>query len=108
MGPILSVQRAARAAKRAGGKNIEVVSYEPSTIVSILNSVFSMLGFQLAPAVEDSSKPHLESGTEPFTPEQEFGKMTLSDYDSDEDADYEPTSDDDSEDELEFDSGASV
>ena len=34
--------------------------------------------------------------------------MTLSDYDSDEDADYEPTSEDDSEDELEFDSGASV
>ena len=35
--------------------------------------------------------------------------MTLSDYDSDEDADYEPTSEDDSEeDELEYDSGASV
>ena len=36
--------------------------------------------------------------------------MTLSDYDSDEDADYEPTTEDDSEedDELEFDSGASV
>ena len=52
---------------------------------------------------------HLEPGTEPFTPEQEFGEMTLSDYDSDEDADYEPTSDEDSdEDELEFDSGASV
>ena len=52
---------------------------------------------------------HLEPGTEPFTPEQEFGEMTLSDYDSNEDADYEPTSDEDSEeDELEFDSGASV
>ena len=52
---------------------------------------------------------HLEPGTEPVTPEQEFGEMTLSDYDSDEDADYEPTSDEDSdEDELEFDSGASV
>merc|ERR1719490_231986 len=73
--PILSVQRAARAAKMAGAKNIEVVSYEPSTIVSIINSVLSMLGIQLAPVVEDSSKPHLEPGTEPFTPEQEFGQM---------------------------------
>ena len=56
------------------------------------------------------SVQHLEPGTEPFTPEQEFGEMTLSDYDSDEDADYEPTSEDDSEeeDDLEFDSGASV
>ena len=51
----------------------------------------------------------MEPGTEPFTPEQEFGEMTLSDYDSDEDADYEPTSEEDSEeDELEYDSGASV
>ena len=51
----------------------------------------------------------MEPGTEPFTPEQEFGEMTLCDYDSDEDADYEPTSEEDSEeDELEYDSGASV
>ena len=56
-----------------------------------------------------NSVQHLEPGTEPFTPEQEFGEMTLSDYDSDEDADYEPTSEEDSEeDELEYDSGASV
>ena len=55
------------------------------------------------------SVQHLEPGTEPFTPEQEFGEMTLSDYDSDEDGDYEPTSEEDSEeDELEYDSGASV
>merc|ERR1712181_213086 len=106
--PILSIQRAVRAAKRAGAKNIEVVSYEPSTIVSILNSVFSMLGFQLAPAVEDSSKPHLDAGTEPFSPEQEFGEMTLSDYDSDEDADYAPSDSEGSSDDLEYDSGASV
>ena len=51
----------------------------------------------------------MEPGTEPFTPEQEFGEMTLSDYDSDEDADYEPTSEEDSEEDvLEYDSGASV
>ena len=75
--------------------------------------------------VEDSSKPvklfllkhslnvqliylqHLEPGTEPFSPEQEFGEMTLSDYDSDEDADYKPSSSEDSEDELEYNSDAS-
>ena len=51
---------------------------------------------------------HLEPGTEPFTPEQEFGEMTLSDYDSDEDADYEPSDSEDSEeDELEYNSDAS-
>ena len=73
--------------------------------------------------MEDSSKPvscdilrliyhhaclqHLEPGTEPFTPEQEFGEMTLSDYDSDEDADYEPSDSESSEDELEYNSDAS-
>merc|ERR1719370_559075 len=109
--PLLPLQRAARAAKRAGAKNIEMVpSGPPSMLVTAVNSILSYVGIELAPAIEDSSKPHLEPGTEPFTPEQEFGEMTLSDYDSDEDADYEPTSEDDSEeeDELEFDSGASV
>merc|ERR1712243_214382 len=107
--PILSVQRAARAAKRAGAKNIEVVSYEPCAIVSIINSVLSMLGFELAPALEDYSKPHLEPGTEPYMSEQEFGEMNLSDYDSDEDADYAPSdSEESSDDDLEYDSGASV
>merc|ERR1739838_1238512 len=107
--PLLPLQRAARAAKRAGAKNIEMVpSGPPSMLVTAVNSILSFVGIELAPAIEDSSKPHLEPGTEPFTPEQEFGEMTLSDYDSDEDGDYEPTSEDDSEDELEFDSGASV
>merc|ERR1712037_364492 len=108
--PLPPLQRAARAAKRAGAKNIDVIpSGSPSMLVSAVNSILSYIGIELASAIEDSSKPHLEPGTEPFTPEQEFGEMTLSDYDSDEDADYEPTSDEDSEeDELEFDSGASV
>ena len=51
---------------------------------------------------------HLEPGTEPFTPEQEFGEMTLSDYDSDEDADYAPSDSEESSDDLEYDSGATV
>merc|ERR1712106_22018 len=107
--PLLPLQRAARAAKRAGAKNIEMIpSGPPSMLVTAVNSILSFVGIELAPAIEDSSKPHLEPGTEPFSPEQEFGEMTLSDYDSDEDADYEPTSEEDSEDELEYDSGASV
>merc|ERR1712198_102089 len=103
--PVVSIQRAARAARRAGAKNIEGDVYSsPSIVTNTINLVLSYLGFHLVPAVEDSSKPHLEPGTEPFTPEQEFGEMTLSDYDSDEDADYEPTSEEDSEeDELESD-----
>merc|ERR1719239_1752116 len=106
--PVASIQRAARAARRAGAKGIEGgVDSSPSIITNTINSVLSYLGFSLVSAVEDSSKPHLESGTEPFTPEQEFGEMTLSDYDSDEDADYEPSDSDGSEDELEYNSDAS-
>merc|ERR1712126_782883 len=89
--PVASIQRAARAARRAGMKNIGETSASSPSIVNSINSVLSYLGFQLVTDVEDSSKPHLEPGTEPFTPEQEFGEMTLSDYDSDEDADYEPS-----------------
>merc|ERR1712203_254332 len=106
--PVASIQRAARAARRAGAKGIEGgVDSSPSIITNTINSVLSYLGFSLVPAVEDSSKPYLEPGTEPFTPEQEFGEMTLSDYDSDEDADYEPSDSDGSEDELEYNSDAS-
>merc|ERR1711970_618410 len=106
--PVVSIQRAARAARRAGAKNIEGdVDSSPSMIANTINSALSYLGFHLVPAVEDSSKPHLEPGTEPFTPEQEFGEMTLSDYDSDEDADYEPSDFEGSDDELEYNSDAS-
>merc|ERR1711970_775081 len=105
--PVASLQRAARAARRAGTKNIEGAGDSSSSIVNTINSVLSYLGFHLVSDVEDSSKPHLEPGTEPFTPEQEFGEMTLSDYDSEEDADYEPSDSEDSEDELEYNSDAS-
>merc|ERR1712037_448307 len=87
--PVASLQRAARAARRAGTKNIEEPAGDSSS--SVINTVLSYLGFHLVSDVEDSSKPHLEPGTEPFTAEQEFGEMTLSDYDSDKDADYEPS-----------------
>merc|ERR1712037_1016971 len=105
--PVASLQRAARAARRAGSKDIEQAGDNSSPIINNINSVLSYLGFHLVSAVEDSSKPHLEPGTESFTPEQEFGEMTLSDYDSDEDADYEPSDSEGSEDELEYNSDAS-
>merc|ERR1712037_562248 len=105
--PVASIQRAARAARRAGSKDIEQAGDSSSSIIDTINSVLSYLGFHLVSDVEDSSKPHLEPGTEPFTPEQEFGEMTLSDYDSDEDADYEPSDSESSEDELEYNSDAS-
>merc|ERR1712055_1057795 len=106
--PVASIQRAARAARRAGTKNIEGAVDSSLSIINTINSVLSYLGFQLVSDVEDSSKPHLEPGTEPFTPEQEFGEMTLSDYDSDEDADFEPSDSEDSEeDKLEYNSDAS-
>merc|ERR1712037_270260 len=106
--PVASLQRAARAARRAGNKDIEQAGDSSSSIIDTINSVLSYLGFHLVSDVEDSSKPHLEPGTEPFTPEQEFGEMTLSDYDSDKDADYEPSDSESSEDELEYNSDASV
>merc|ERR1712105_565343 len=106
--PHLPVQRAARAAKRAGAKNIEMIpSGPPSMLATAINSILSYLGVELAPAIEDSSKPHLDPGTEPFTPEQEFGEMTLSDYDSDEDADYVPDESEET-DALEYNSDVSV
>merc|ERR1711887_266994 len=107
--PVASLQRAARAARRAGSKNIEEAAGDssPSVVIDTINSVLSYLGFHLVSDVEDSSKPHLEPGTEPYNPEQEFGEMNLSDYDSDEDADYEPSDSESSEDELEYNSDAS-
>merc|ERR1712203_58468 len=102
--PVSSIQRAARAARRAGMKGSEgSLRSSLSAVVDVTNSILSYMGFELVSTLEDSSKPHLEPGTMPYTPEQEFGEMTLSDYDSNEDADYE-----DSDDELEFNSDASV
>merc|ERR1712037_340306 len=64
--PVASLQRAARAARRAGTKDIEQAGDSSSSIIDTINSVLSYLGFHLVSNVEDSSKPHLEPGTEPF------------------------------------------
>merc|ERR1712010_420764 len=52
--PVASIQRAARAARRAGAKNIEGGVSSPSVITNAINSVLSYLGFHLISAVEDS------------------------------------------------------
>ena len=80
---------------------------KPSMLVSLVNSILNVVGLHLFPAVEDSSKPHPEPRTEPFTPEQEFCEMMLSDCDSDEDADNVPSQSEES-DELEYDSDLSL
>merc|ERR1712243_229768 len=100
--PVSSVQRAARAARRAGMKGSEGTNLRSSlsVVVDVTNSILSYMGYELVSTLEDSSKPHLEPGTMPYTPEQEFGEMTLSDY--------EPSESEDSDDELEFNSDASV
>merc|ERR1712037_593551 len=82
-------------------------SMESEVVPTMGAVVYRKFGEMDLHGVEDSSKPHLEPGTEPFTPEQEFGEMTLSDYDSDKDADYEPSDSESSEDELEYNSDAS-
>merc|ERR1712013_336926 len=103
--PVSSVQRAVRAARRAGMKGSEgSLRSSLSAVVDVTNSILSYMGYELVSTLEDSSKPHLEPGTMPYTPEQEFGEMTLSDYD----ADYEPSESEDSENELEFNSDATV
>merc|ERR1712013_964828 len=93
--PVSSVQRAVRAARRAGMKGSEgSLRSSLSAVVDVTNSILSYMGYELVSTLEDSSKPHLEPGTMP--------------YDSNEDADYEPSESEDSDDELEFNSDASV
>ena len=146
--PVASIQRAARAARRAGAKNIKVVErYLYCLPICFMLSVQQCWSFNGDVLGEHDPEPswlppcfcrgglfqacktpfpydisvtlllcdleallfqHLKPGTEPFTPEQEFSEMTLSDYDSDEDADYLPSETDEESDELEYDSDVSV
>merc|ERR1712129_612258 len=104
---ISKIRRSARAAKRAGAKHIEVVRSEPSVAAALVNYLLSFLGLEVVSVCEGSAKKHLSAGTMPFTPCVEFGAMDLSDYDSDQDADYAP-SEGDSEDSIEYDSEVEV
>ena len=88
---IASMRRSARAAKRAGARHIEVARSEPSMVTTLVNYALSLVGLEVVSVCEGSPKKHLEAGTMPFTPCVEFGAMDLSDYDSDQDADYSPS-----------------
>jgi len=105
---ITNMRRSARAARRAGAKHIEVVRSEPSMVATLVNYALAMVGLEVVSVCEGSAKKHLEAGTMPFTPCGEFGAMDLSDYDSDQDADYSPSEQEDSEDSIEYDSEAEV
>merc|ERR1712212_1023976 len=50
--PVASIQRAARAARRAGAKNMDVVESrtEPSMLLSLVNAILNIIGLHLAPA----------------------------------------------------------
>jgi len=105
---IANLRRSARAARRAGAKHIEVVRSEPSIVATLVNYALSLVGLEVVSVCEGAPKRHLEAGTMPFTPCVEFGAMDLSDYDSDQDADYSPSEEEDSEDSIEYDSEADV
>jgi len=105
---ISKIRRSARAAKRAGAKHIEVVRSEPSLVTTMVNYLLSFLGLEVVSVCEGSAKKHLSSGTMPYTPCVEFGAMDLSDYDSDQDADYSPSELEESDDSIEYDSEAEV
>jgi len=105
---ISKIRRSARAAKRAGAKHIEVVRSEPSMVTTMVNYLLSFLGLEVVSVCEGSAKKHLSSGTMPYTPCVEFGAMDLSDYDSDQDADYSPSELEESDDSIEYDSEAEV
>jgi len=105
---ISKIRRSARAAKRAGAKHIEVVRSEPSLVTTMVNYLLSFLGLEVVSVCEGSAKKHLTSGTMPYTPCVEFGAMDLSDYDSDQDADYSPSELEESDDSIEYDSEAEV
>merc|ERR1711971_1457025 len=51
--PLLPLQRAARAAKRAGAKNIDGFSSSPSMVIGAVNSLLSYCGVQLSSGIED-------------------------------------------------------
>merc|ERR1712010_190514 len=55
--PVASIQRAARAARRAGTKNIEGTVDSSPSVINTINSVLSYLGFQLVSDVEADYEP---------------------------------------------------
>jgi len=114
-----SVRRRVRKIRRSGermtGAFRETINQSTLTVASLLSHPLSLLGWQLKPLVEAASKKVLleedliEVEAELCNAETcTFEELNLSDYDSDLDADYSPSEESSSEDELEFNTDAEV
>jgi len=114
-----SVRRRVRKIRRSGermtGAFRETLNQSTLTVASLLSHPLSLFGWQLKPLVEAASKKVLleedlvEVEAELCNAETcTFEELNLSDYDSDLDADYSPSEESSSEDELEFNTDAEV
>merc|ERR1712013_433078 len=114
-----SVHRRVRKIRRSGermtGAFRETINQSTLTVASLLSHPLSLFGWQLKPLVEAASKKVLleedliEVEAELCNAETcTFEELNLSDYDSDLDADYSPSEESSSEDELEFNTDAEV
>merc|ERR1719320_720378 len=114
-----SVRRRVRKIRRSGermtGAFRETINQSSLSVASLLSHPLSLLGWQLKPLVEAASKKVLleedliEVEAELCNAETcTFEELNLSDYDSDLDADYSPSEESSSEDELEFNTDAEV
>merc|ERR1712013_946960 len=114
-----SVRRRVRKIRRSGermtGAFRETINQSSLSVASLLSHPLSLLGWQLKPLVEAASKKVLleedliEVEAELCNAETcTFEELNLSDYDSDLDADYSPSEESSSEDELEFYTDAEV
>jgi len=114
-----SIRRRVRKIRRSGermtGAFRETINQSSLTVASLLSNPLSLLGWQLKPLVEEATKKVLleedlvEVEAELCNAETcTFEELNLSDYDSDLDADYSPSEESSSEDELEFNTDAEV
>jgi len=109
------VRKIRRSGERMTGAFRETINQSTLTVASLLSHPLSLLGWQLKPLVEAASKKVLleedliEVEAELCNAETcTFEELNLSDYDSDLDADYSPSEESSSEDELEFNTDAEV
>merc|ERR1712013_487952 len=95
------VRKIRRSGERMSGAFRETLDQSTLTVASLLSRPLSLLGWQLKPLVEvEAELCNAETCT--------FEELNLSDYDSDLDADYSPSEESSSEDELEFYTDAEV
>merc|ERR1719394_1860180 len=109
------VRKIRRSGERMSGAFRETLDQSTLTVASLLSHPLSLLGWQLKPLFEAASKKVLleedliEVEAELCNAETcTFEELNLSDYDSDLDADYSPSEESSSEDELEYNTDAEV